>query len=94
MHSRNIEVGMLARVVVELALATFTLWLVVQNAALLLIHPWKEAPAALVVAGALVKLSVHLLGVLWPWMLVAAPTAGAMLVALTRQDAGSEARHV
>jgi hypothetical protein len=83
-----------ARVAVELVLVMFAAWLVVQNAALILLHPWKETPAPLVVASALIKVIVHLVGAVWPWVLVAAPTAAVIVLTLTRNAGRSEVRHV
>jgi len=94
MTDLDLRIGALARLAVEAVLAMFALWLVVQNAALLFMHPWKDAPAPLVVVTALVKVLVHLAGVLWPWVLVAAPIAAAILVALARGVRESEVRHV
>jgi hypothetical protein len=63
MHRAHRQLIEIARVAVELVLASFAVWLVVQNAVLLLLHPWKSTPAPLVVAGALFKVVVHLVGV-------------------------------
>jgi hypothetical protein len=94
MRSPNRRLVEVARVAVELVLATFAAWLVVQNAALILMHPWKETPAPLVVAGALLKVALHLASVVWPWVLVAAPTAAVIVLTLTRNAGRREVRHV
>ena len=94
MTSLDLKFGTVLRLGVEAVLAMFTLWLVVQNAALLVIHPWKETPAPLVVALALLKVFVHVAAALWPWVLVAAPTAAVILLALARGLETSEVRHV
>ncbi len=70
-----------ARLALELALATFTLWLVVQNAALLL-YGAPGSPRAFVLLGALLKALVTVLGAVWPWSLVALALVGAPVAAL------------
>lgn len=84
----------IARLALELTLATFTMWLVVQNALILALDPWKSPPPALLVAGSLIKVSATLIAVLWPWMLVMLLVASALIAGLTRRvPVGEEVRH-
>lgn len=94
MSERRWKIGSLARLALELALATFTMWLVVQNALILALEPWKTPPPALVVAGSLIKVSATLIAALWPWVAAALVVAAALIVALTRRaPVAQEVRH-
>jgi hypothetical protein len=94
MRSLRLSRGRIARLIVELALVSFTLWLVAQNAMLLVLNPGKETPAPLIVLGAALKVAMVLVERLWPWMLGAALAAGLMAAALTHAPARREVRHV
>lgn len=94
MSDCRLKPAALARLLLELALATFTMWLVVQNALILALEPWKAPPPALLVLGSLVKVSATLVAALWPWVAVAMLAASALIVALTRGvPVGKEVRH-
>jgi len=83
----------LARLALELALVSFTLWLVVQNAVLLALDPWKQPPPALVVFGTLFKVSAMLVLALLPWLAAMLLVASALIVGLTRRTpVGEEVR--
>lgn len=68
MTTRGIRAADVARIALELILATFAIWLVVQNTLLLWQGPW--APHALAVAGVLFKVARMLVAALWPWPLM------------------------
>lgn len=70
MTTRGIRATAVLRIVAELTLAAFAIWLVVQNALLLWHGPWAVTPPALVLAGALLKTGRMLLSALWPWPLL------------------------
>ena len=94
MSDLRMKPAAVARLMLELALATFTMWLVVQNALIVALEPWKTAPQALVVLGSLIKVSATLVAALWPWVAVAMLAASALIVALTRRvPVAKEVRH-
>lgn len=94
MSSRRFQPAALARLLLELALATFTMWLVVQNLLLVVLEPWKSPPAALLLAGSLIKISATLIAALWPWALALLLIAGALLAGLMRRvPVREEVRH-
>jgi len=94
MSDRRLKPAAIARLLLELALATFTMWLVVQNALILALDPWKAPPPALLVLGSLIKVSATLIAALWPWIAAATFIALALIVALTRHvPVRKEVRH-
>jgi hypothetical protein len=94
MRKESWKAGAIARLALELALATFTMWLVVQNALILALEPWKPAPPALLVLGSLIKVSASLVAALWPWVVAALVAASVLIVALTRRvPVRKEVRH-
>ena len=94
MGSLQMSKGRLARLALELALASFTMWLIAQNAVLLALSPWKQTPAPFVVAGAVLKVVWIVIVRAWPWMLGAAIVAGVLVAALAHAPAPREVRHV
>jgi len=92
---RAVAVG---RILVELTLAAFAIWLVVQNALLLWHGPWAVTPPALVLAGALLKTGRILITALWPWPLmifaISAMLGAALTAGLLGGIATREARRV
>jgi predicted branched-subunit amino acid permease len=85
MERPRITTGHVARVAVELLLATLSLWLVVQNLLLIATHPWKSTPQALVAAQALLKVGAALTVALGPWMALAGLVAGVGAIWLLRE---------
>lgn len=94
MSSLRLSKGRLARLAVELALASFTMWLIAENIVLLALAPWKQTPAPLIVLGAVLKVAWILIARAWPWMLGAAIVAGVLTAALAHAPAPREVRHV
>lgn len=88
---RGAEVGRLA---LELVLASFACWLVIQNTLLLAFDPWASRPVALVAAGALMKAAGLVLASVWPWAVLAAVGFGlsglwlAARIAASRRNGG------
>jgi type IV secretory pathway TrbD component len=80
----------------ELVLVTFTLWLVVQNAALLMTS-WSGAPREIVVIGTLLRAILSVLVALWPWtafsLALAAAIAAGLISNSIRGVEEREARH-
>lgn len=85
MSERRLRPTALARFALELALATFTLWLIVQNVLIVVLEPWKAPPAAIVVAGSVVKIALTVIAAVWPWLLAAAVIAAVLIAGLTRR---------
>lgn len=94
MTSRRLSPASVARLLLELALAAFTIWLVVQNALILALEPWKSPPPALLVVGSLIKVAATLVAAVWPWAVVLLLLAAAIIAGLTRGvPVRGEARH-
>lgn len=94
MTRASLRAARIARVALELLLATLALWLVVQNALLLAASPWKATPAALVVVEALGKVGFAVLRTIGPWAALAAIAAGLGMAWVLRDGRDRPAREV
>jgi len=76
MNAAKVRGSEVARLALELMLASFACWLVIQNTLLLAFDPWASRPVALVAASALVKAAGLVLASVWPWAVLAAVGSG------------------
>lgn len=93
MGAANVRSAAVARLAIELMLAAFAAWLVLQNTLLLALDPLAVRPPAWVAAAALVKALGLVALAVWPWAVAAAAgfalCAGLLAVGLlARRRAG------
>lgn len=84
------------RLALEILLGACTLWLVVQNLALLTMMPWKEVPALMIAATAVVRAGWLVLREMWPLTVFAVITASIIMATLASRGETRntrEARH-
>lgn len=79
------------RITIEVLLASFACWLVVQNALLLALDPWALRPAVWAAIAAIFKAAGLVLALVWPWLALGAiGLAAAVAVLAARLTARGE----
>ena len=98
MASRTLPARENLRLALELGLGACTLWLLVQNAMLVMwIQSWRDSRESLIVASVVLKAARVVLGALWPWPAVACLAfvvmAAFALRGFAQPNAGREVAH-